>query len=76
MIARCWECNRPVEECACVEFVECLCVRIDVDQDDASNCPAHGPHSALARRQLEREAAGEAAYWRGWKPFFEGDNHT
>lgn len=35
---------------------ECECVRIDVDLDDARNCPMHGPDSELARRQKWQEA--------------------
>jgi hypothetical protein len=35
---------------------ECACVRIDVDLDDARDCPMHGPHSELARRQKQQEA--------------------
>lgn len=43
---------------------ECACVRIDVDLDDARDCPLHGPRGPIARGQWEREAAEEAAYWR------------
>jgi hypothetical protein len=50
---------------------ECECVRIDVDLDDASGCLLHGPHSEMARRQLEREAADEAAWAEAMAPVFE-----
>ena len=66
---RCWDCGSCPEHCECETFITCECVRIDVDRDDASYCLAHGPNSELARRQLEREAADEAAWWRGWEPF-------
>jgi hypothetical protein len=53
---------------------ECECVQIDVDLDDASGCPAHGPHSELARRQREREADDEAAWAERLAGFFDGDD--
>jgi len=45
-----------------LEDEECRCERIDVDLDDARDCPLHGPDSAMARRQLAQEAADEAAW--------------
>ncbi len=39
----------------------CECVRVDVDQDDASDCPLHGPHGPVARYWREQEAKDEAA---------------
>jgi hypothetical protein len=38
----------------------CECVRVDVDEDDSSGCPLHGPHGPLARRDREREAQAES----------------
>lgn len=63
----CFDCGGTPDQCECPEFVECTCVRVDVDQDDARDCLAHGPRSSLVREMLEREAEAEAAYWRGWK---------
>jgi len=40
-------------------------VRVDVDLEDARDCPVHGPRSELARREREQEAAEEADFWRG-----------
>lgn len=42
---------------------ECECVQIDVDQDDARDCPLHGPHGPLARAALAREADEIWAYY-------------
>ncbi len=39
----------------------CECVRVDVDMDDASGCPLHGPEGPLARSQRRQEAKDEAA---------------
>jgi hypothetical protein len=44
--------------------MQCECVRIDVDLDDAEGCLVHGRHSELAFRQREQEAAWEADFWR------------
>lgn len=68
----CFDCGACMAHCECDRFIVCECVRIDVDLDDNSRCLAHGPHSELARRQLEREAQAEAAWWRGggdWPSF-------
>lgn len=51
--------DRPDED----DDPECLCVRVDVDRDDARDCPAHGPDSHLAKRLRAAEAADEAAFW-------------
>jgi len=64
---RCFDCGACIEHCRCEKFITCECRRIDVDLEDASDCPAHGPHSQLARDQRAREAADEAEYWRSWK---------
>lgn len=42
---------------------ECQCQRIDVDLDDARDCPLHGPNGPRARLQQEQEADDEARYW-------------
>jgi hypothetical protein len=53
---------------------ECACVRVDVDREDARDCPAHGPHSEAARAWRVLEAADEAAaaaripFWLGLTP--------
>jgi hypothetical protein len=65
----CWDCGRCPEHCECETFIICECEQIDVDLVDARYCLAHGPDSALARRQLEQEAADEAAWWRGMEAF-------
>jgi len=41
----------------------CRCVRIDVDLDDARDCPLHGPDSELAHRERQQEADDLAAYY-------------
>jgi hypothetical protein len=41
----------------------CRCVRVDVDLDDARDCPLHGPGSVSARQVREQEAAELAAYY-------------
>lgn len=59
----CYSCGSCLAHCDCEQFVQCECVRIDVDLDDARNCPAHGPQSAMARQLRKEEAAAEAAFW-------------
>lgn len=39
---------------------ECRCKRVDVDREDASDCPAHGPGSPAEKRALAQEAEDEA----------------
>lgn len=39
---------------------ECRCRRVDVDKEDASDCPAHGPGSPAEKRALAQEAEYEA----------------
>jgi len=48
----------------------CRCVRVDVDLDDARDCPLHGPGSVSARQVREQEAAELAAYY-AHDPFAE-----
>jgi hypothetical protein len=43
-----------------IDDPQCECVRIDVDQDDASDCPLHGPHGPLAKSARKQEAEDEA----------------
>ena len=47
----------------------CECVQVDADEWSARWCPAHGPHSPTAKREREREAAEEAAWWQSMEEF-------
>jgi hypothetical protein len=39
----CWECGACGFHCTCPRgFVACECRRVDVDVDDARDCPVHG----------------------------------
>lgn len=65
--AACFDCGGCVEHCDCNGgFVECTCVRIDVDLDDARDCRAHGPSSTTAREQRRKEANTEAEFYQRW----------
>jgi hypothetical protein len=70
---KCYECGGTPEECECEDGpIMCECVRVDVDLEDNRNCPAHGPRSASARRQLQQEADDNFAYYATWpKDLFE-----
>jgi hypothetical protein len=48
----------------------CRCVRVEVDVDDARDCPLHGPASEVARRAHQREADDIAAFY-AQSPFSE-----
>lgn len=39
---------------------ECCCRRVDVDREDASDCPAHGPGSPYEKAAKALEAEDEA----------------
>ncbi len=53
----CYDCGGCPEHCECEDgFVECTCVRVDVDLDDARDCQAHGPQSKSAKEAHRREA--------------------
>jgi hypothetical protein len=41
----------------------CLCVRIDVDLDNARNCPLHGPDSSLEYQGRQQEGDDLALYY-------------
>ncbi len=52
----CYDCGGCPEHCECEDgFVACECHQVDVDEMDASECPAHGPRSKSYREQLKRE---------------------
>jgi hypothetical protein len=75
-LARCsgeLELTVPSESMAEMEPDEdppCRCVRIDVDVDDARDCPLHGPASEPARRAHQRETDAIAAFY-AQSPFSE-----
>ncbi len=61
----CYECGGTPETCQCEEFVECTCVRVDVDLEDARNCMAHGPRSKSAKAARQQEADDNFAFYSG-----------
>lgn len=60
----------------CDEEPECCCVRVDVDRDDARDCPAHGPHSAVVKRQRQAEADENFAWAEAMRPVFENQEEA
>ena len=76
----CWECGACGFHCSCPQgFVTCECRRIDVDLDDARDCPVHGGRRTArfrtSRHCGHRLAAGavvsnRAPHWRHWRGTF------
>ena len=45
------------------EDLECACVQVDVDLNDAAGCPVHQHGGTMDRWLWQRAAALEAAFW-------------